>query len=223
MVTYCLTLLGFLLVFLTIATEIFTDKYKLLHIVRRPIPKKVSRLGPWKSIMNYLAYMCIVVNSAFISFGSKSVDFFAARFLNFNPYLIRSIGIASSFNSSGSTGADGDLIEDEDEINSRYRLARVTLFLIYILFLSFVKKIIDGSITDVPESLMNLLRRQKAIRKKLKINNTSNVRNPVTPRETAMTRKRRKPTEQDSTSDSTMRTGMRIQPKTGCIKKQRSS
>lgn len=160
---------------MTIATEIFTDKYKLVHIVRRPIPKKVSRLGPWKSIMNYLAYMSIVVNSAFVSFGSKSVDYFAAKFMNFNPYLISNKGIASTFNSNGLIGSDGDFIQDQDEVNSRYKLIRITLFLLYILFLSLVKRVIDASITDVPQSLINLLRRQKAIRKKIKVSGASNV------------------------------------------------
>lgn len=168
--------LGFFLVFLTIATEIFTDKYKLVHIVRRPIPKKVSRLGPWRDIMKYLAYLSIVVNSAFVSFGSKSVDYFAIRVMNFNPYLTRTKGLGSSFNSQSTAEKEGELITDQDEIDNRIALIRTTLFMGYILILLLVKKVIDAGITDVPLSLRNLLRRHQNIKNRLKVSMTSNVK-----------------------------------------------
>lgn len=126
--------------------------------------------------MKYLAYLSIIINSAFISFGSKSVDYFASRIMNFNPYLARSSGLGTSFNSRGNNFKEGELITDQEEINYRVKLIRITIFLGYILFLAFVKKAIDALITDIPLSLRNLLRRHKEVKKRIKLNMTSNVK-----------------------------------------------
>jgi hypothetical protein len=80
------TILGFLLTYFTAVSELFTDKYKLIHQVKRPIPKSEFSLKIWGNILSFLSYLSIFVNTALLCYGSKSVDVFANVILGINPY-----------------------------------------------------------------------------------------------------------------------------------------
>lgn len=67
-------------------SELFTDKYKLIHQVRRPIPKSEFNLKIWGAVLSIISYLSIFVNAGLLCFGSKSVDVFANKVLGLNPY-----------------------------------------------------------------------------------------------------------------------------------------
>jgi hypothetical protein len=97
-----------LLTYFTAVSELFTDKYKLVHQVKRPIPKSEFTLKIWGNILSGLSYLSIFVNTALLCFGSKSVDVFAKVVLKINPYYKEEYQGTSIFNLllSGIRGKD---------------------------------------------------------------------------------------------------------------------
>jgi hypothetical protein len=148
-----------------VAIEIFTDKYKLVHLLRRPIPKKVSRLGAWEDIMKYLGYLSVLINCGLVAFSSKSVDVVIANLLKINPYLVGGgsfIGVVV-LEDSGETYSQ-QVETDPEKVDSHLIIVRVISFLMIIIFYFFLKFFINAVIVDVPRHLKVLIRRHKRIR-----------------------------------------------------------
>jgi len=154
---------------LTIASEIFTDKYKLVHLVRRPIPKKVSRLRAWEDIMMFMGHFSILVNCALISFGSKSIDIIANTFFGINPYLEgggSSLGV--TILSDSKAPYSDKVMGDKDQINKDIFFLRLIFFMCLSVLFFFVKFAIMFLVINVPRHVKELIRRHKRIREEIK-------------------------------------------------------
>jgi hypothetical protein len=56
------------LTFLAVVIEIYVDRYKLLYMVRRPIPMGAKNINNWKTIFMFNSIAAIVTNAAIICF-----------------------------------------------------------------------------------------------------------------------------------------------------------
>jgi hypothetical protein len=77
------------LAFISIAVEIQVDRFKLLNLVRRPVPIGAKDVSTWKTIFDFNSIASIVTNAALICFALPTFkDFPWARE---NKFLIFSI------------------------------------------------------------------------------------------------------------------------------------
>lgn len=129
--------MGFFMSLLTMVTEIFIDKYKILYLVRRPVPQRANNIGSWMFILQLLAFASIFVNVMFLSFSSRSLEIVLSRF--------------------GMT-EDNLAAQDSEIVNGRN-----TQFVVVALSMLFIKSIIEASIDDVPENVMKLKMREQQI------------------------------------------------------------
>lgn len=64
--------LSAILTFLAVVIELHVDKFKLLHLVRRPIPYGAKDISSWKTIFVFNSIASIVTNAAIICFTSST-------------------------------------------------------------------------------------------------------------------------------------------------------
>ena len=77
------------LAFISLVAEIQVDRYKLLNLVKRPIPLGSKDIGTWKIIFNFNSIASILTNAALICFGLPTFENFPLA--KENRYLIFSI------------------------------------------------------------------------------------------------------------------------------------
>lgn len=77
------------LAFISLVAEIQVDRYKLLYLVKRPIPLGSKDIGTWKTIFNFNSIASILTNAALICFGLPTFENF--QLAKDNRYLIFSI------------------------------------------------------------------------------------------------------------------------------------
>lgn len=62
------------LTYLAVLVEIYVDRYKLLYMVRRPIPLGAKDISTWRTIFVFMSIISIVTNSAIICFTLPTFD-----------------------------------------------------------------------------------------------------------------------------------------------------
>lgn len=67
--------------FITIIAEIHIDKTKLLHFIRRPMPRAVQDIGSWKEIIEGISFLSIFINAALTCFTGEA-------FLSFHSLIL---------------------------------------------------------------------------------------------------------------------------------------
>lgn len=70
--------LAYALGFITVIAEIHIDKTKLLHFIRRPMPRAVQDIGSWKEIIEGISFLSIFINAALVCFTAESFISFHA-------------------------------------------------------------------------------------------------------------------------------------------------
>jgi Calcium-activated chloride channel len=119
--------LAFLIAFVLLVVEIWTDRIKFLNYLKRPIPKGAENIGSWYTIMQIVSYLSIVVNVGLFAYTSGSLDFFIMDFI-----------------------VDRTL-ESEEQLQE-YEDARLLLFAVFLIGLVLIKKICASVIPDVPRA-----------------------------------------------------------------------
>jgi hypothetical protein len=87
------------LAFISIAVEIQVDRFKLLNLVRRPIPIGAKNISSWKTIFVFNSITSIVTNSALICFTLPTFKNFDLaernKFLIFSIFCLIMLGVRS--------------------------------------------------------------------------------------------------------------------------------
>lgn len=137
--------LGFTFAFLIMCCELYIDKYKLIHYIKRPIPKGASDIGSWAIVLEIVSYVSIIVNIGILTFTSGTVDLVLDKILF------------------------SETVSEEEFENMRY-----LVFSILVCFLILIKKTCMALIPDVPRETTQVLQRHEIIKRKMKFVGSGN-------------------------------------------------